>query len=212
MAVTGKTVERTSESPRLHVGERLRILAAHREILANLVRKELKVKYAASALGAVWSLLNPLVYLAVFSFVAKVLGAGIASYLEEVRGKRRRLAHAIRGHGALVSEFPPEAPAQRWTFAQRDSTIAALGAADGRVVAMVVKQGMTLAAAGVVLGLAGAFGVTRLLSSLLFGVGARDPLTMSASAGILAVVAFLACYIPARRAARLDPLVALRHE
>ena len=74
MATTGKTFERTSESPRLHVGERLRILVAHREILANLVRKELKVKYAASALGAVWSLLNPLVYLAVFSFVAKVLG------------------------------------------------------------------------------------------------------------------------------------------
>ena len=65
MATTGKTFERTSESPRLHVGERLRILVAHREILANLVRKELKVKYAASALGAVWSLLNPLVYLAV---------------------------------------------------------------------------------------------------------------------------------------------------
>jgi ABC-2 type transport system permease protein len=80
MAATGKTVERTSESPRLHVGERLRILVAHREILANLVRKELKVKYAASVLGAVWSLLNPLVYLAVFSFVAKVLGAGIAEY------------------------------------------------------------------------------------------------------------------------------------
>ena len=80
MAATGKTFERTSESPRLHVGERLRILVAHREILANLVRKELKVKYAASALGAVWSLLNPLVYLAVFSFVAKVLGAGIADY------------------------------------------------------------------------------------------------------------------------------------
>jgi len=80
MATTTETVERTSESPHLRVGERLRILAAHREILANLVRKELKVKYAASVLGAVWSLLNPLVYLAVFSFVAKVLGAGIANY------------------------------------------------------------------------------------------------------------------------------------
>jgi ABC-2 type transport system permease protein len=80
MATTTQTVERTSESPHLRVGERLRILAAHREILANLVRKELKVKYAASMLGAVWSLLNPLVYLAVFSFVAKVLGAGIANY------------------------------------------------------------------------------------------------------------------------------------
>jgi len=80
MATTTQTVERTSESPHLRVGERLRILAAHREVLANLVRKELKVKYAASMLGAVWSLLNPLVYLAVFSFVAKVLGAGIANY------------------------------------------------------------------------------------------------------------------------------------
>ena len=80
MADTMQTVERTSESPHLRVGERLRVLAAHREILANLVRKELKVKYAASMLGAVWSLLNPLVYLAVFSFVAKVLGAGIANY------------------------------------------------------------------------------------------------------------------------------------
>lgn len=80
MAATLPTVERTSEPPHLRVGERLRVLAAHREILGNLVRKELKVKYAASVLGAVWSLLNPLVYLAVFSFVAKVLGAGIADY------------------------------------------------------------------------------------------------------------------------------------
>jgi len=57
-----------------------------------------------------------------------VLGAGVTRYLADAGGRRRRLAHAIRGHGALVSEFPPEAPAQRWTFAQRDSTIAALGA------------------------------------------------------------------------------------
>jgi len=56
-----------------------------------------------------------------------VLGAGIASYLEEARGRRRRLAHAIRAGGGLVSEFPPEALPRKWTFAQRDSTIAALG-------------------------------------------------------------------------------------
>jgi ABC-2 type transport system permease protein len=81
MAITVRTtVERTSEPPHLRVGERLRVLAAHREILLNLIRKELKVKYAASVLGAVWSLLNPLVYLAVFSFVARVLGAGIPDY------------------------------------------------------------------------------------------------------------------------------------
>jgi ABC-2 type transport system permease protein len=80
MAATVQTVERTSESPHLRVGERLRDLAGHREILLNLIRKELKVKYAASVLGAVWSLLNPLVYLAVFAFVARVLGAGIPDY------------------------------------------------------------------------------------------------------------------------------------
>jgi DNA processing protein len=56
-----------------------------------------------------------------------VLGAGVASYLADVRGRRRRLAHAIRASGALISEFPPNAPPQQWTFAQRDTTIAALG-------------------------------------------------------------------------------------
>jgi ABC-2 type transport system permease protein len=63
-------VVRSSESPHLRVGPRLRELLAHREVLVNLIRKELKVKYTASVLGAVWSLLNPLVFLAVFSFVA----------------------------------------------------------------------------------------------------------------------------------------------
>ena len=56
-----------------------------------------------------------------------VLGAGIASYLAEARGRRRRLAHAIRSSGTLISEFPPDAPPQKWTFAQRNTTIAALG-------------------------------------------------------------------------------------
>jgi ABC-2 type transport system permease protein len=67
-------VERTSEPPRLHPGARLRELLAHREVLVNLARKELKVRYTASVLGAVWSLLNPVVFLAVFSFVVVVLG------------------------------------------------------------------------------------------------------------------------------------------
>jgi ABC-2 type transport system permease protein len=80
MAATVHTVERTSESPRFRVGERLRVLAAHREILLNLIRKELKVKYAASVLGAVWSLLNPIVFLIVFSFVVRVLGNSVPDY------------------------------------------------------------------------------------------------------------------------------------
>jgi len=72
--------ERTSEPPRLRVGVRLRELAGYREILWNLVRKELKVKYTASVLGAVWSLLNPVVFLVVFSFVSKVLGGAVDPY------------------------------------------------------------------------------------------------------------------------------------
>jgi ABC-2 type transport system permease protein len=66
-------IERTSETPHLRIGPRLRELWGYREILANLVRKELKVKYTASFLGAIWSVLNPIVFLAVFSFVAIVL-------------------------------------------------------------------------------------------------------------------------------------------
>jgi ABC-2 type transport system permease protein len=72
--------ERTSEPPRLRIGARLRELAGYREILWNLVRKELKVKYTASVLGAVWSLLNPVVFLIVFSFVQKVLGGAVDPY------------------------------------------------------------------------------------------------------------------------------------
>jgi ABC-2 type transport system permease protein len=73
-------IERTSEAPRLRVGSRLRELWGYREILANLVRKELKVKYTASFLGAIWSVLNPIVFLAVFSFVAVVLGNRVPDF------------------------------------------------------------------------------------------------------------------------------------
>jgi ABC-2 type transport system permease protein len=72
--------ERTSEPPHLRVGARLRELWAFREIFINLVRKDLKVKYAASILGTIWSLLNPVVFLAVFTFVAKVLGGAATDY------------------------------------------------------------------------------------------------------------------------------------
>jgi len=86
----------------------------------------------------------------------------------------------------------------------------ALGASRGRMLSLVMGQGMKLAGIGVGLGLALAYGATRLLASLLFGVKASDPLTFAAVAGILTAAALLAAYIPARRATTVDPAVALR--
>jgi ABC-type antimicrobial peptide transport system permease subunit len=82
----------------------------------------------------------------------------------------------------------------------------------GDVVRLVVRQGMELAAIGMTAGLIGAVALTRLMASLLFGVAPTDPLTFSAIAVILAGAALLATAIPALRAARLDPLIALRQE
>lgn len=80
MASSSEIAVRTSEPTRLRVVGRLREILARREVLSNLVRRELKVKYAASVLGAVWSLLNPIVYLLVFSFVSEVLGTSVPGY------------------------------------------------------------------------------------------------------------------------------------
>ncbi len=89
---------------------------------------------------------------------------------------------------------------------------AALGASTGSLLRMVLVNGLTLMLIGLALGIAGSLAVTRLLSTLLFGVSARDPLTMAAVAALLAIVSVAACLIPALRAARVDPLVALRYE
>jgi len=88
----------------------------------------------------------------------------------------------------------------------------ALGAGANQVLKLVLKDGMTLALAGIAVGLLGAFALTRLMASLLFGIGAKDPATFISVAAFLAFVAFIACYIPARRATKVDPLVALRNE
>ncbi|HLL48334.1 MAG TPA: FtsX-like permease family protein, partial [Longimicrobiaceae bacterium] len=86
----------------------------------------------------------------------------------------------------------------------------ALGADRGSILGLVVRQGMVLTAIGLAVGLAGALALTRLLRSLLFGVGAVDPVTFLAVPLVLAAAAFLASYLPASRAARTDPATALR--
>jgi len=88
----------------------------------------------------------------------------------------------------------------------------ALGADSSNIFLTVARQGMSLAGIGIVLGLAASLGVSRLLESLLFDVKATDPAIYSAASFVFALIALLACYIPARRASRVDPLVALRYE
>jgi len=88
----------------------------------------------------------------------------------------------------------------------------ALGARRRDIFGLVVGRGMVLTSLGIAAGVVGALALTRLMGSMLFGVGARDPLTLAVTVLVLAVVALAACFIPARRAGRVDPMVALRCE
>lgn len=102
-----------------------------------------------------------------------------------------------------------------YTAAQRTRELGirlALGALTSALLRLVAVQGMKLALIGVALGLLGSLALTRLMESLLFDVGTTDPVTFSLVALLLCVVSFVACYIPARRATKVDPLIALRCE
>jgi ABC-type antimicrobial peptide transport system permease subunit len=88
----------------------------------------------------------------------------------------------------------------------------ALGAQRSNVLRLVLGDGLKMAAGGVAIGLLAAFGLTRLLARMVYGVTTTDPITFGTIALVLIVVALLACYLPARRATKVDPLVALRYE
>jgi ABC-type antimicrobial peptide transport system permease subunit len=131
---------------------------------------------------------------------------------------QRRLSTALLGGFALLAlslACLGIYGVMSYVVAQRRQEIGvriALGAGSARVVGLFLKQGATLVLAGLFFGLVGAYGLTRVLRSQLFGVEATDPLTFAGVAALLVITALTATWLPAQRAARLDPVRALREE
>jgi ABC-type antimicrobial peptide transport system permease subunit len=178
-----------------------------------------RVHLIVHARGDASALASPL--RAALASVDPMLGLGAIQPLEAIYaallGRERLLSALIGGFAVLalvvasvgVYGLMAEAVVRR----TREIGIRiALGAASRDVAAMVLKHGLTLAAAGFLAGLVAAFAASRLLTSLLFGVTPTDAATYAATIAILAASSVLACAVPALRAARLDPAVALRHD
>ena len=129
------------------------------------------------------------------------------------RGNRRAFAAApaVDDNRAALDHCRSRPPRRRQPGADQVA-IEAFGAGRREIFRLILGRGMALAMMGVAIGAVAALGLTRVLKSLLFGVSATDPWVFAAVAALLVAVALFACYIPARRAARVDPLAALRHE
>jgi ABC-type antimicrobial peptide transport system permease subunit len=130
----------------------------------------------------------------------------------------RRFSMLLLGLFALVALFLAAVGLYgvvAYTVTQRTQEIGlrmAIGAEPGQVLRMIIGGGMKLAAIGVAVGIAGALALANLVASMLYGVTPFDPASYAGTAGVLLAVAALACWLPARRAMRVDPLVALRQE
>ena len=136
---------------------------------------------------------------------------GSAGDTHVLHDRARGLRHA-RADDGVHRHLWRDLPSGRQTRTQEIAIRVALGAERSDVLRMVLRDGAKMALAGVVIGLAAAFALVRLMSSMLFATSTHDPITVGGVVGLLLLVAFAACYFPARRATRVDPLVALRNQ
>jgi putative ABC transport system permease protein len=162
----------------------------------------------------------PAIRRAVASLDPTLAVADIATMDQRVSeaGALRRFQTSLFGIFAAVALFLAAIGlfgVMAYSVKQRTSEIGirlALGAQPSNVLKLIVTQGMTLTILGICIGVAGAFALTRLLSTLLFGIAPTDPATFIVVSAVLLSASLLACYVPARRAMRVDPMVALRYE
>lgn len=131
----------------------------------------------------------------------------IASEWGQSDNNRRTEYHKLTRGGRKLDQ-----EARDWEQTQPFLRVLALGAQPRDVLRLVLGEGLTVALAGILAGLAAALGLTRLMSSLLFGVSASDPVTFVVTSVALLLVALAACYMAARRAMKVDPMIALRYE